>query len=111
MIASVFGVLKFPPRPVFLIFTGTVPAKERTIGTSESIHHRGTTEGGCRPSIVGRLSNYDDDHNDDFNKTTIGLMIKTTVLHVRHVFNTFLWRPLHDYDVEAAELPQDLTNR
>ena len=27
-------------------------------------------------------------------------MIKTTVLHVRHVFNTFLWRPLHDYDVK-----------
>jgi len=39
---------------------------------------------------LGSLSNYDDDdddddHNDDF-KTTIGLMIKTTALHVRHAF-------------------------
>ena len=25
------------------------------------------------PDIIGNLSNYDDDHNDDF-KTTIGLM-------------------------------------
>ena len=31
------------------------------------------------------LSNYDDDHNDDFKKT-IGLMIKTTALHVHHAF-------------------------
>ena len=33
------------------------------------------------------LSNYDDDHNDDFKKT-IGftLMIKSTALHVHHVF-------------------------
>ena len=30
-------------------------------------------------------SNYDDDHNDDFNKTT-GLIIKTTALHVHHAF-------------------------
>ena len=34
---------------------------------------------------IGSLSNYDDDHNDDF-KTTIGLMIKTAALHVHHVF-------------------------
>jgi len=34
---------------------------------------------------LGSLSNYDDDHNDDF-KTTIGLMIKTTALHVNHAF-------------------------
>ena len=39
---------------------------------------------GDRPTL-GSLSNYDDDHNDDF-KTTIGLMIKTTALHVRHAF-------------------------
>ena len=30
-------------------------------------------------------SNYDDDHNNDF-KATIGLMIKTTALHVHHAF-------------------------
>ena len=30
-------------------------------------------------------------------------MIKTTALHVR-VFSTFLWRPLHDYDVKPPNL-------
>ena len=35
--------------------------------------------------IIGSLSNYDDDHNDDFKKT-IGLMIKTTALHAHHAF-------------------------
>ena len=33
--------------------------------------------------LLESLSNHDDDHNDDF-KTTIGLMIKTTALHVNH---------------------------
>ena len=41
------------------------------------------------PKKLGRvtLSHYDDDYNDDFKKT-IGftLMIKTTALHVQHVF-------------------------
>ena len=35
--------------------------------------------------LLGSLSNYDDDHNDDF-KTTIDVMTKTTTLHVRHAF-------------------------
>ena len=35
--------------------------------------------------LLGSLSNYDDDHNDDFKKT-IGLMIKATALHVHHAF-------------------------
>ena len=35
--------------------------------------------------ILGSLSNYGDDHKDDFKKTT-GLMIKTTALHVHHAF-------------------------
>ena len=39
---------------------------------------------GCQV-ILGSLSNYDDDHNDDFKKTT-GLMIKTTALHVHYAF-------------------------
>ena len=34
---------------------------------------------------LGSLSNYYDDDNDDF-KTTIGLMIKKTALHVHHAF-------------------------
>ena len=36
-------------------------------------------------TLLGTLSNYDDDHNDDFKKT-VGLMIKTTALHVHHAF-------------------------
>ena len=36
--------------------------------------------------MIGSLSNYDDDdHNDDFKKA-IGLMTKTTALHVHHAF-------------------------
>ena len=31
-------------------------------------------------------------------------MIKTTALHVHHTFSTFLWRPLHDYDVKPPNL-------
>ena len=39
-----------------------------------------------RKETVGSLGNYDDDHNDDFQKT-IGLMIKTTVpLHLHRAF-------------------------
>ena len=49
------------------------------------------------------LSNYDDDDDDDFKKK-IGLMIKTTALHVHHAFSTFLWRPLHDYGVKPSNL-------
>ena len=35
--------------------------------------------------IVGSVSNHDDVHDDDFKKT-IGLMIKTTALHLHHAF-------------------------
>ena len=39
---------------------------------------------GDRPTLAS-LSNYDHDHDHDHDfKTTIGLMIKTTALHVRH---------------------------
>ena len=33
-------------------------------------------------------------------KKTIGFMSKTKALHVHQDFCTFLWRPLHDYDVK-----------
>ena len=43
-----------------------------------------------KSATIGSLSNYDDDHNDDDHndvfKKTIGLMIKTTALHVHHAF-------------------------
>ena len=35
--------------------------------------------------LIGSLSNFDDDHNDDF-KNTIGLMIQTKALYVHHAF-------------------------
>ena len=63
--------------------------------------------------LVGSLSNYDDGHNDDFTKT-IGLMIKTSAPHVHHAFSgsTFLWRPLHDYDLKPPwRFMEDLDKR
>ena len=42
-----------------------------------------------KPRIRELISNYDDDHNDNFKKKqnkTIDLMIKTTALHVHHAF-------------------------
>ena len=41
----------------------------------------------CVLLLLGSLSNYDDNNNnnDDFKKA-IGLMIKTTALHVHHAF-------------------------
>ena len=38
-----------------------------------------------RDDTIGSSSNYDEDHDEDFKKT-IGLMNKTTVLHVHHAF-------------------------
>ena len=49
--------------------------------------------------LVGSLSNYEDDHNDDFKKT-IGFHDQTCIT----LFSTFLWRPLHDYDVKLPNL-------
>ena len=38
-------------------------------------------------------------------KKTVRLMIKTTALHVyMTLFSTFLWRPLHDYDLKPPNL-------
>ena len=40
-------------------------------------------------ALIGSLSNYDDEHDDEHNddlKKTIGVMIKTTALHVHHAF-------------------------
>ena len=34
------------------------------------------------------------------HQKTIGFMSKTTTLHVHQDFSTFLWRPMHDYDVK-----------
>ena len=41
---------------------------------------------GRSPIRIESLSNHDNGHNDNFEKNNIGLMIKTTALHVHHAF-------------------------
>ena len=49
---------------------------------------------------IGTLRSNDADGNENVKKTTIGLISKTTTLHVHHTFCTFLCPLLHDYDVK-----------
>ena len=46
--------------------------------------------------IIGSLSNYDDDDDDDDDDDVFCTCIM--------LFSTFLWRPLHDYDVKPPNL-------
>ena len=48
---------------------------------------------------VGTLSNLRRRRQQQHQKT-IGFMSKTTALHVHQDVSTFLWRPMHDYDVK-----------
>ena len=50
------------------------------------------------PALLGTLRSNDADGNENVKKT-IGLINKTTTLHVHHAFCTFLCPFLHDYDV------------
>ena len=49
--------------------------------------------------IIGTLRNYDGDGNENVKKT-IGLMSKTTTLHVHHAFLYISLSFLHKYDVK-----------
>ena len=49
--------------------------------------------------IIGTLRNYDGDDNRNVKKA-IGLMSKTTTLHVRHAFLHISLQSLHNYDVK-----------
>ena len=49
--------------------------------------------------IIGTLRNYDGDGNENVKKT-IGLMSKTTTLHVHHTFLYISLSFLHKYDVK-----------
>ena len=49
--------------------------------------------------IIGTLRNYDGDGNEKVKKT-IGLMSKTTTLHVHHAFLYISSSFLHKYDVK-----------
>ena len=48
---------------------------------------------------IGTLRSNDADGNENV-KQTVGLISKTTTLHVHHAFCTFLCPFLHDYDVK-----------
>ena len=52
------------------------------------------------PYVVRELKQLRRRPQRQFQKT-IGLMIKTTALHVHHSLSSLLWRPLLDYDVKA----------
>ena len=49
--------------------------------------------------VIGSFSNDDSDGNQDVKKA-IGLLRKTTTLHVHHAFLYISSRSLHDYDVK-----------
>ena len=49
--------------------------------------------------IIGTLRNYDCDGNENVKKT-IGLISKTTTLHVHHAFLSISLSFLHKYDVK-----------
>ena len=54
-------------------------------------------------TILGSLSNYDDDHNGQLQKTN-RLMIKTTALHVHHALWHISLTSTADYDVKPPNL-------
>ena len=52
--------------------------------------------------LIGSLSNNDGDGNED-GKKAIGLISKTTTLHVHHAFLHISLPSLHDYNVKAPQ--------
>ena len=53
--------------------------------------------------MLGTLSNYDDDDDDDNNNVKKQLVLWPQQLCTCiTLFSTFLWSPLHDYDVKPA---------
>ena len=50
-------------------------------------------------SLLGSFGTDDDDGSENFKKV-IGLISKTTTLHVQHTFLYTSLRSLHDYDVK-----------
>ena len=53
--------------------------------------------------ILGTLRFDDSDGNENVNKA-IGLITKTTILHVHHAFLYISLPTLHDYDVKMPNL-------
>ena len=52
---------------------------------------------------LGSLSNYDDDDKDNVKKQLV-LWAKQLLCTCITFFSTFLWRPLHDYDVKPPDV-------
>ena len=65
-----------------------------------------------RPVHIGSFSNNDGDANENV-KTAIGLLSKTTSLHVHHAFLYISWPLLHDYDVKMpnSRFMEDVNKR
>ena len=68
---------------------------EREIPTAKKC----TKEHGYREKLWGSLNNGDGDTSEDVEKA-IGLLPKTTSLHVHHAFLYISLPSLHDYDVK-----------
>ena len=49
--------------------------------------------------ILGNLNNHDNDNNDNVQKQLV-LQAKQQLCKCIMLFSTFLWRPLHDYDMK-----------
>ena len=52
-----------------------------------------------RGKRIGTIQNYDGDRNGKIKKA-IGLMSKTTTLHLHHAFLYIAFQSLHNYEVE-----------
>ena len=59
--------------------------------------------------VLGTLRSDDGDGNEDVKKA-IGLITKTTILHVHHVFLYISLQSLHDYDVVRGTQRQSSEN-
>ena len=56
----------------------------------------------CALQLVGTLSNDDDDDNNNVKKQLV-LWAKQQLCTCITLFSTFVWRPLHDYDMKPSE--------
>ena len=57
-------------------------------------------DGEVAPKLIENFSNDDGDDGNENGKKTIGLISKTTFLHVHHTFLYISLPSLHDYDVK-----------
>ena len=87
---------------LFFMFTlSWITEKERVIENKRDEFCRKKNmkiQGGCE--TIGTLRNHDDDGNGNVKKI-IGLMSRTTTLHVHHSFLYISLPSLHNYDVKC----------